>query len=100
MDIDKTYKYYTCILIRKILSKEIHTNITFKLKHEHNQQRQLRNANNIILHPPRTNYGKKNITFESAQIYNKIPNDIKESKTLFRFKKLLKTHLEKNRTKP
>lgn len=93
MNIDNTFKYFTCILIRKILTNDIRTGITFKTKAQHTQLKRLRNANNIILRSPRTNYGKNNIYFQSAQIYNKLPNNIKEAKTLNTFKNLLKIHL-------
>lgn len=93
MDINKTYIYYSCILVRKILKKEIHTNITFNPKNINPQKSRLRNANNIILRPPRTNYGKHNITYESAQTYNKLPSNIKDATNLLTFKKLLKLYL-------
>lgn len=92
MNITNTYKYNTCILIRKILSKDIHTNISFTTKNKYPHLRRLRSANNIILRPPRTNYGKRNITFESAQLYNKLPSNIKECKSMQTFKKLLKSY--------
>lgn len=58
MNISQTYLYNTCILIRKILNKNIHTQICFTKKHQ-TQKIRLRNANDIQLYSPRTDYGKK-----------------------------------------
>lgn len=93
LNIYHTYRYYTCILIRKILFKKIHTNITFNTKNEFVQLRRLRCSNDIVLRPPRTNYGKKNITYEGATLYNNLPNNIKEAKNMKIFKNLLRSHL-------
>lgn len=60
------------------------------------QKRITRQANNIILKKHRTNYGKKCILYEGAQIYNKLPKDVKESKTLQTFKKNLRCHIYKD----
>lgn len=96
MNIPQTYKYNTCILIRKILTKDIHTQLTFTKKI--NVQKVLtRQANNLCLaKKPRTNYGIKNIMFEGAYLYNKLPKDIKQCKSLNTFKKLLKLHVLKD----
>lgn len=96
MNINKTYEYYTCVLIRKILSKEIKSSITFNTKNNHPLLKRLRNPKNIILNRIRTNYGRKNITFEGAQLYNKLPDNIKNAKNLHTFKNLLKKHLINN----
>lgn len=93
LNIYQTYVYNSCILVRKILSKDIHTNITFTKK-QSIQKIRLRNANDIKLHKPRTNYGKKNIMFEGAYLYNKLPKDIKESKSTSKFKRLLKNYVK------
>lgn len=93
MNINQTYIYYNCLLVRKILNKDIHSKITFTKKQDI-QKIKLRSANDIKLHKPRTNYGKKCIMFEGAQLYNKLPNDIKEAKSLLTFKKLLKSYLK------
>ena len=92
MNITQTFTYYTCILVRKILMKDMHSQIIFTKKHQI-QNKKLRNANDLVLRPPRTNYGKHNITFLSAQIYNRLPKDIKQIKTMSLFKKVLKTYL-------
>lgn len=92
MNINQTYTYRTCILIRKIINRDIHTNINFTKKSSF-LKITLRNANNLILRPPRTNYGKKTIIFEGAQIYNKLPVDIKDSQSMSTFKRLLKFHV-------
>lgn len=95
-NIQQSYKYYSCLLIRKILNKKIHTNITFTKK-KSIQTKMLRSANNLILRPPRTNYGKRNITYESAQLYNKLPTVIKEAKSMLIFKRQLKNILQNNK---
>lgn len=90
LNVSQAYVYHTCILIRKILNKDIHTKICFT---EKQQTMKLRNANNLILRPPRTNYGKKCILYEGAQLYNKLPKGVKDTKTTAQFKKVLKLHL-------
>lgn len=92
MNIKQSYMYYTCILIRKILNNEINTSIKFTKKHEL-QTKKLRNTNHLVTRRARTNYGKKNIEFDGVNIYNKLPTYIKESKTMAKFKKLLKLHI-------
>lgn len=86
------YKYSTCILIQKILTKDIHTQIEFE-KNINIQKTITRQLNNIYIKKPRTNYGIKNIMFEGAQLYNKLPNKIKQAKSLNNFKKLLKIQI-------
>lgn len=91
MNISQLYAYKTCILIRKILNKDIHCRISFTKKSQI-QKRILRRANDLMLYVPRTNYGLKTIVNEGAQIYNKLTKDIKEIKSLTLFKKALKHH--------
>ena len=55
----------------------------------------LRNTNQIKLRRNRTNYGKKAITYEGAQLYNNLPKNIKESKSLAVFKSKLKHYIYK-----
>lgn len=92
MTISQTYKYKTCILIRKILNNKIITKIKFTKRHEI-QSRVSRRANNIILQMHRTNYGKKNIMYEGAQLYNKLPNHLKQIKSFSLYKTKLKKHI-------
>lgn len=92
MNISQTYIFNTCILIRKILNRDIHTQIHFTRKHQKHKIG-LRNANDIQLYSPRTNYGKKNLMYEGAALYNKLPNNIKNAKSMSIFKKLLKLHI-------
>lgn len=91
----QTYKYNTCIFIRKILTKDIHSQITFT-KRIDIYKRMTRRANNLCLRSHRTNYGKKSILYDGAQLYNELPKTIKEAKSLFTFKKLLKSHILKD----
>lgn len=93
MTINQTYQYYTCILIYKITNKLIHTSLlSFDKKHQ-TQKMKLRNANHLVSRPPRTNYGKKNIQYEGVKIYNKLPSEIKNAKSLSIFKKKLKIYI-------
>lgn len=95
MSLAQIYKYNTCVLVHKILKKSIHTHISFKIKSQ-TQKRSLRRPYDIQLPSPRTNYGKKNITYEGAQLFNKLPNDIKRTESLFSFKKKLKHYITKH----
>lgn len=92
MTIKQTYTYFTCILIYKILNKQIHTSLSFQKKGRI-QKMKLRNANNLILRSPRTNYGVKNIEFEGVKMYNKLPVKIKDAQSLVSFKNKLKTYI-------
>jgi hypothetical protein len=92
MNIIQSYTYHNCILVRKILHKDIHTKITFS-KEIHQHKMKLRRSIDIKLLPPRTNYGKKSIMYEGSQLYNKLPKNIKESKSIATFKRLLKHHI-------
>lgn len=92
MKISQIFKYFTCILIRKILNKDIHTKTTFTKKPQIHKMR-LRKCKDIDLYSPRTNYGKRTIMYEGSKMYNNLPKDIKESKSLATFKRLLKNHI-------
>lgn len=93
MTIKQTYIYYTCILIHKILNKQIHTVLSFRKKHEIQYSMKLRNANHLISRTPRTNYGRKNIEYEGVKMYNKLPIEIKNATSTASFKKKLKSHI-------
>lgn len=95
MNLSQIYKYNTCILIHKILHKEIHSEIIFT-KNVQIHKRNLRRANNIYLPKIRTNYGKKNIMSEGAILYNSLPNNIKLAKNINSFKSQLKSHIFKD----
>lgn len=92
LNITQNYKYNTCILIFKILNNTIHSQIKFT-KNSNIQKRYLRSAQDIHVPFTRTKYGKRNLTHEGAQIFNKLPKHIKECKSLQLFKKLLKLHI-------
>lgn len=95
MSLTHIYTYNTCILVRKILTKDIHSQITFTKKTQI-KKRLTRQANHICLRAPRTNYGKKSIMYEGGKLYNNLPKDIKEIKSLIVFKKVLKSYILKN----
>lgn len=98
LNISQTYVYNTCILIRKIIYKDIHSHITFTKRSEV-QKRLTRQANNILLRPPRTLYGKKNIIYEGAQLYNQLPKDVKDAKSMLVFKRALKQYILNNKSR-
>jgi hypothetical protein len=85
-NLKQLYTFTTCMLIRKILTHKIHTQITFTKR---TFRHKLRNTNKIKLFRHRTGYGKKNILSEGAEMYNKLPKEIKECET----EKLFKTKL-------
>lgn len=90
LNIQQLYSYNICILIRKILTQKIHTQINLKKK-QHKYY--TRNKDNFELPKTRTLYGKKTIEFEGAQLYNKLPNCIKNCLTFNSFKQKLKMHM-------
>lgn len=61
MSINQLYTYYTCILIRKILDKSIHTQITFTKVHH--IRRSSRRKDHLVLPTVRTVHGKRSISF-------------------------------------
>ena len=57
--------------------------------------RTLRSQNSLTLVIPRTRtlrYGQRSFTHSAASSWNSLPNNIREAKTIYLFKKLLKTH--------
>lgn len=78
MNIKQLYNYSTCILVRKILHKSIHTNLAFtKIKQLPTRTRSTRRASFLVLPKIRTNYGRTTIVYDGAQLYNKLPPEIK-----------------------
>lgn len=98
MSLAQIYKYNTCILVHKLLNKNIHSRITFTKKGQ-TQKRITKRKNHICLRKPRTNYGRKNILYEGAELYNKLPNDIKEIQSFTLYKKTIKHHILKDFTR-
>lgn len=74
MTIKQLYIYNTCILIKKILCSQLHTNLSF-IKVKQTTLRCTRRASFLVLPKVRTNYGRKTINFEGAQLFNKLPTD-------------------------
>lgn len=85
------YNYNTCILVKKFLDNTTQTNIKLTQKiYTYN----LRNRNEVVLRFPRTvKYGKKNFLYEGVQLYNKLPNEIKECKSINIYKRKLKDYI-------
>ena len=54
----------------------------------------LRNISNAVCLPqPRTNYMKKSFLYDGASIWNSLPMEIRESKTLTCFKNKIDNHI-------
>lgn len=94
-NLKQLYTNTTCILIKKILTGKIHTQISFTKR---SFKYCLRNTNKLKLKPPRTSYGKRNIMFEGAQLFNNLPDDIKDCKSMRLFKTKLKKYVYDNVT--
>lgn len=92
MHLNQIYHYNTSILIKKILDKKIHTQITL-LTNKEKGKRSLRNTDDIYIPKIRTSYGQKTILYAGAKIYNAIPTAIKQCTSLNTFKNKLKTHI-------
>jgi hypothetical protein len=95
MNLGQLYFNNTCILINKIINKKIHSRLSFKTKAEHGI-RPLRSANDLCLKSMRTKSGKKNICFEGAQFYNKLPKSVKDCKSFNKFKSKLREYVISN----
>lgn len=95
MTIRQLYIYNTCILIHKILSSSLHTNLSF-IRHNQTTKRVTRRASFLVLPKIRTNYGRKMITYEGAQLYNKLPCNIKNITSFDIFKTKLGKHVIEN----
>lgn len=94
LNISQLYTYTTCILIYKITHNMIHSQLTFTTKGTSSRY-SCRRANHLVLPNVRTNYGKYSITFAGAQLFNKLPTEIKDANTLGIFKRKLFDHLIK-----
>lgn len=97
MNIRQLYIYQTCIFIHKVLNKTIKTNISF-IRKKQVTQRSTRRASFLILPKIRTKLGKTNVTYEGAQLYNKIPSCIRNLRSFNAFKTQLAQYLIKNST--
>ncbi|KAL0859989.1 hypothetical protein ABMA27_010304 [Loxostege sticticalis] len=77
-------------VIKKIMNNSIKSNIELNVKiNTHN----LRNKNKLKLITPRTKYGAKTILFGGAQLFNKLPNELKSCESINVFKNKLKLHI-------
>lgn len=99
MNIKQLYMYTTCILIRKILDKKIKTNLSFT-KISEVSKRSRRRPSLLVLPKPRTNYSKRNITYEGANIYNNLPSNIKNVSSFNIFKSQLSKYITENFSNP
>lgn len=91
LNLTQLYTYSTCVLIKNITSHAIQSNIQLhRKKITHN----LRNKYKLELKTARTNYGKKTLLFEGAQLFNRLPDDIKNCDNIKAFKIKLKEHVQ------
>ena len=95
LNVQNIYRYNSCILIRKIQSGIIHSQITFRLNNEIIAIN-TRRAKNIFIPVSRTQTGKKHIAHEGAQIYNDLPKEIKDATSFINFKNKLKSYFQIN----
>lgn len=91
MNIKQLFTYFTCLLIRKLLHKTIHTSITLKQPQQVTRTR--RRASYLVLPKIRTNYGKRMISFEGVQMFNKLPTSLKTIDSFNVFKRRLAQHI-------
>ena len=99
MNIKQLYMYTTCILIRKILDKKIKTNLSFTKISEVSKSSR-RRPSLLVLPRTRTNYSKRNITYEGANIYNNLPSNIKNLSSFNIFKSQLSKYITENFSYP
>lgn len=97
MNLKQLYTYCTCLLVRKICHKTIHTNLTFT-KTNQITKRNTRRASFLVLPKTRTNFGKKMVTYEGAQLFNKLPATLKQATSYNLFKFKLGQHVLQNHT--
>ncbi|CAH2096868.1 unnamed protein product [Euphydryas editha] len=95
MNIYQLYYFNTLILIYKILTKKIHCQIKF-IRHHEMPRYSLRRHNKLVTPKARTNYEKKTITFEGAQLFNNLPDHVKVADSITIFKRRLKLYITQN----
>lgn len=89
-NLKQLYIYKTCILIKNIITKSIQSNISLQIKeNKHN----LRNKIKLHLAKTRTKSGQKTILSEGAQLFNNLPNSIKECENINIYKNKLRSHI-------
>lgn len=89
-NIAQLYKYNTCLLIKKIISNKIKSNIQLNFKTNLHSSRR---PNQIEITKSRTKFGTKTIQFEGAMMFNNLPNEIRTTKSVDSFKHKLKAHI-------
>lgn len=97
MTIKQLYIYNTCILLRKIIKRSLHTSLSFiTLKQLTARPLRTRRASLLVLPRTRTNTGKKMFTYEGAQLYNNLPSTLKHVNSFHVFKTKLSEHIIQN----
>ena len=95
LDIANLYKYKICCYIFCVIHKTRHSNIKFinnNSIHYHNT----RQINNLYLINVKSNYGKKSVYFKGIQTYNSLPEELKSTTNINKFKIKLKQFLLNN----
>lgn len=92
LNLKQLYTYYTCILIKKITKNSVQSNIQLHKKTITYNTRS-KNKFQLMTARARTNYGKKTILVEGAQLFNDLPEDIKKCDNINIFKSKLKKHV-------
>lgn len=90
LNLKQLYTYGTCILIKKITTNSVQSKLQL---HKKTISYNLRNKNKLQRRQARTNYGKKTILFEGAQLFNDLPNDVKDCENINRFKLKLRNYV-------
>ena len=93
MNLRQLYVYNACIFIKKNISKLIRSNLTFI---KQNSKRSSRRASLLVLPKIRTKLAKKNINFDGAQLYNKLPASVKNVSSVNEFKSKLSKYILEN----
>lgn len=91
--IDFLYKFNTIMFIRKNLQNRIHSNISFS---SNTSNYETRNKSKIQLNNINNNYGKFDIKFNGAKLYNSLPTELSSITNILTFKKQLSSWLAKN----
>lgn len=84
------YTFHTLLVIYKILHNKINSKIKFTLNNELPKYSQRRPVKTFLISKTRTKYGQRTLVFEGAQLYNKLPDALKNCKSLNLFKNELR----------
>ena len=92
MNINCIYKYKISCYIFSVLNKKKHSNVNFTVNnsiYNHNT----RQFNHLSLINIKSNYGRKSVYFQGIKIYNSLPQDLKNTQVLSKFKRKVRKYL-------